>query len=44
MRARNEMTKRLTTQRDRKLGSLHAIALQLNSRALTKRHDAGARA
>lgn len=40
VRARNEMTKRLNKRRTAE-SSLHTIALQMNSRALTKAHDAG---
>ena len=42
VRARNEMTKRLQKRRQTELGSLHSIAIQLNGRALAKKHDQGA--
>ena len=42
VRARNEMSRRLAKRRDRDMGSLHSFALQLNGRALARRHDAGA--
>lgn len=42
VRARNEMTKRLQRRRQTELGSLHNIAIRLNSRALAKKHDQGA--
>lgn len=42
VRARNEMTKRLQKRHQTELGSLHSIAIQLNGRALAKKHDQGA--
>ncbi|CAL8466722.1 g6258 [Coccomyxa elongata] len=41
VRARNEITKRLQKRHQTELGSLHSIAIQLNGRALAKKHDQG---